>query len=118
MNSPLKDILVNILTGLPIYIALSVGFFLAIVRWKETPTASMILVILAPAWFFIKVGLVFLYAFVPKMLDNMVYENIHNIYRGLNCGASLIEGLAIGLLIWAIFAPRPAAGPKNPQAMP
>ena len=114
----MKDVLVSIGTELPIYLALSVGLFLAIVRWKETPTASMILIILTPVWLIIRVCFVLLYAFLPTLMDNMDvgYENIRVFYRGLNCGGSLIEGLAIGLLLWAIFAPRPAPDSKSIQA--
>ena len=119
MQSPLQDILVNITMGLPIYIALTVGFFLAIVRWSDTPTASMILIILTPAWLFLKIGFVLLYAFVPQFIQGaqIDFDNIRNIYRGLNCGSSLVEGLAIGLLIWAVFAPRPVDRKAQPSQM-
>ena len=113
MDAPWQNILVNLGTGLPIYLILGVGFVLAIVRWKEMPTASMILVILMPAWALLKICFVFLYAFLPGLISNGEFGNVRSVFRVLSLGHTIIDALAIGLLIWAIFAPRAAADPKS-----
>ena len=102
----MKDVFSQLALELPVFTAMAVGFFLAIVCWKNAPTSALLLAITMPTWLLFKLSMIFVRTLVPRSFSDagMDYEQVRFFYQGTACVNSLVDPAALGLLIWAVFA--------------
>jgi hypothetical protein len=110
MNDRVFTILSSLGENIPLYLAYAVGIAIAIALWRRAPRASLLTMIALSVLFAANVGFHILLELAP---DGMFGEELEDDSRLLIVAWNMVDAIAIGLLVVAVFQGRKRSMPDD-----
>jgi hypothetical protein len=105
----------NLATAAPLFIVWAIGIVLALSRWRRHPRVSQFAIIAFAVMIVATVITRIIYILLPVMMRNAYWaaSEFGTIYTAIGIVSTLVETVASGLLLWAIFGWREQSKKEN-----
>ena len=104
----ISTMFMQLLPQLPLLAVWAVGFIIALRRWREHPTVSLLVSIAMVLAACVTLGATPLYMIVPRMMSGNG-RSMQEVFMIIGVLHSLLIAAAFGLLLYAVFFGRPRA---------
>ncbi len=110
LTSDLYTLLHDVLTQLPSLFVMVVCIVVAMVRWKQHPRVSLIVILALTFLILLTLGSVPVFIWVPRLFVSPGnYDSTPSVYAVMNIIYNVLFALALGVLLLAVFIQRPSS---------
>lgn len=113
MSDWLSPLMKSLLFASPVFIVYGIAALLALGRWKQHPTVSMLVVLAAVISTIFRLATTFLYVWLPTNIDEFGWDamKIGRVFSGINLVAAVVQSLALAMIFAAVFIGRDGRQP-------